>query len=80
MKSSIKLFLVPKSLTEPMIAMFTHSNPDSGLQSQSIAYSNDKGRTWTKYQGNPVIGNPGIPDFRDPKVQPNHLFAEPNRN
>ena len=35
---------------------------------QSIAYSNDKGRTWTKYSGNPVIPNPGKRDFRDPKV------------
>ncbi len=58
----------------PMIAIFTHHNMDgekSGkldFQNQSIAYSNDKGRTWTKYLGNPVIKNPGIEDFRDPKV------------
>ena len=58
----------------PLIAIFTHHQADlakSGsitYQNQSIAYSNDKGRTWTKYGGNPVLSNPGIKDFRDPKV------------
>ena len=49
-----------------LVAIFTHFK--GGLQSQSIAYSTDKGRTWTKYDGNPVIPNPGLKDFRDPKV------------
>lgn len=49
-----------------LVAIFTHYK--GGDQSQSIAYSNDKGRTWTKYEGNPVIPNPGLKDFRDPKV------------
>ncbi|MCY9663549.1 glycoside hydrolase family 32 protein [Paenibacillus alginolyticus] len=49
-----------------LVAIFTHFN--EGLQSQSIAYSCDKGRTWMKYEGNPVITNPGLKDFRDPKV------------
>ena len=48
-----------------MIAIYTSAGKE---QSQSIAYSTDKGRTFTKYEGNPVIPNPGIPDFRDPKV------------
>lgn len=50
---------------EAMVAMFTNNGAS---QQQSIAYSTDKGRTWTKYSGNPVIPNPGITNFRDPKV------------
>jgi fructan beta-fructosidase len=49
-----------------MVAIFTHHGEDH--EKQSIAYSNDRGRTWVKYAGNPVISNPGIKDFRDPKV------------
>ncbi|MEN0049420.1 MAG: glycoside hydrolase family 32 protein [Bacteroidota bacterium] len=58
----------------PLIAIFTHHLMEGekaerdDFQYQSIAYSNDKGRTWIKYEGNPVIPNPGIRDFRDPKV------------
>jgi Beta-fructosidases (levanase/invertase) len=37
-------------------------------QSQGLAYSSDNGRHWTKYRGNPVLPNPGLQDFRDPKV------------
>ena len=58
----------------PMIAIFTHHDIEGerageiNFQYQSIAYSLDNGRSWTKYAGNPVIPNPGIKDFRDPKV------------
>ncbi|BFM06038.1 glycoside hydrolase family 32 protein [Halioxenophilus aromaticivorans] len=38
------------------------------VQEQCIAYSQDKGRSWQKYDGNPVISTPGFRDFRDPKV------------
>jgi sucrose-6-phosphate hydrolase SacC (GH32 family) len=52
---------------EAMVAIFTHEN--SGRQMQSLAYSTDRGRTWTKYAGNPVIQPPNnIRNFRDPKV------------
>lgn len=54
-----------------LVAIFTHYK--DGLQSQSIAYSRDNGSSWTKYAGNPVIPNPGVRDFRDPKV----LWHEP---
>ncbi len=53
---------------KPLVAIFTHHNPDNGVETQSIAYSTDAGKTWTKYKDNPVIENPGIEDFRDPKV------------
>lgn len=58
----------------PLVAIFTHHLMEgekagrTDYQVQSIAYSLDKGRTWTKYPGNPVIKNPGIKDWRDPKV------------
>lgn len=50
---------------DAMIAIYTSAGK---VQAQSIAYSTDKGRTFTKYDKNPVIANPDIPDFRDPKV------------
>ncbi|OAS21919.1 fructan hydrolase [Paenibacillus oryzisoli] len=38
-------------------------------QVQSLAYSRDQGRTWTKFEGNPVLFPASeTPDFRDPKV------------
>ena len=59
----------------PLVAMYTIHDPmkqqagRNDYESQGIAYSNDKGGTWTKYTGNPVIPNPGNErDFRDPKV------------
>jgi fructan beta-fructosidase len=57
--------------TGGMIAYYTsHLERDeiSYLEVQSMAYSSDNGRTWQKYEGNPIVKNPGIKDFRDPKV------------
>jgi fructan beta-fructosidase len=48
-----------------LVAIYTgHGH---GKQTQNVAYSNDRGRTWTKYSGNPVI-DLGLKEFRDPKV------------
>jgi len=60
--------------TPPLVAMFTYHNAERekqghlDYQTQGIAYSIDHGRTWSKYVGNPVIKNPGVKDFRDPKM------------
>jgi len=54
-----------------LVAVFTHHNvdaPPQGPEVQSLAYSADRGRSWTKYTHNPVLPNPQVPDFRDPKV------------
>jgi fructan beta-fructosidase len=48
-----------------LVAIYTgHSDK---LQTQNLAYSNDKGRTWTKYEQDPVI-DLHLSAFRDPKV------------
>ena len=58
----------------PLVAIFTqHFMPGekagrTDFQNQSIAYSLDEGKTWTKYAGNPVLKTPNLKDFRDPKV------------
>lgn len=54
-----------------LVAIFTHADIQPGMkrkERQSIAYSADKGRTWTKYDGNPVLIDESMTDFRDPKV------------
>lgn len=56
-----------------LVAIFTYHDPKTNEESQAIAYSTDRGRTWQKYSGNPVIPNPGLKDFRDPKVRWNKL-------
>ena len=54
----------------PLIAFYTAGGervfPDRPCI-QCIAHSNDRGRTWTKYAGNPVIGHIRA-ENRDPKV------------
>ena len=58
----------------PLVAIFTYHDAAAEkkgsitYQTQGIAYSLDDGKTWTKYANNPVVKNPGIKDFRDPKV------------
>lgn len=54
--------------TEPcMVALYTADYHDGKKEAQYLAYSNDRGRTWTKYAGNPVI-DLQMTDFRDPHV------------
>lgn len=47
-----------------MIALYTSA---SGAQQQSMAYSTDGGKSFTRYTGNPVIKN-NDDNLRDPKV------------
>lgn len=63
-----------KNKNIPLVAIFTNHDPKgekagrTNFQNQSLAYSLDAGITWKKYAHNPVLKNPGIKDFRDPKV------------
>lgn len=58
----------------PIVAIFTYHDAEgeksgaADFQNQGIAFSTDKGRTWTKFDQNPVLPNQGVRDFRDPKV------------
>ena len=51
----------------PLVAAFTGHHTAQPLQDQRLAYSNDRGRTWTRYAANPVL-DIGKSDWRDPKV------------
>ncbi len=70
-----------KNGTIPLIAMYTSHDmvkEKAGaidVETQSIAYSLDEGETWIKYQSNPVLKNPGVRDFRDPKI----IWFEPSK-
>lgn len=51
----------------PMVAIYTGYRVADRNQAQYLAYSLDRGRTWVRYSGNPVL-DIGSRDFRDPKV------------
>lgn len=53
---------------DALIAFYTSASDKYG-QIQCMAYSTDNGRTYTKYEGNPILTPfDGLKDFRDPKV------------
>ena len=54
---------------ECLVAVYTghRSTPELTRQTQNLAYSLDQGRTWTRYDANPVI-DLDMADFRDPSV------------
>jgi fructan beta-fructosidase len=52
---------------EVLVAAFTSTG-----RGECILYSNDRGRSWTEYSGNPVVKHRG----RDPKL----IWHEPTRN
>lgn len=61
------------------IAFYTYYNSeakDNLKHSLAMAFSIDKGRTWSKYSKNPIVKNPGIPSFSDPKV----FWYAPNKS
>lgn len=49
---------------DAIVAIYTSAGEN---QTQSLAYSADDGKTFTKYEGNPIITS-NVPDFRDPKI------------
>ncbi|HXY40334.1 MAG TPA: glycoside hydrolase family 32 protein, partial [Vicinamibacteria bacterium] len=51
----------------PLVAVYTGHHAEKPLQDQRLAFSNDRGRTWTRYARNPVL-DIGETNFRDPKV------------
>jgi len=60
-----------------LVAFYTSAGAHAPVKvpfTQSIAYSNDRGRTWVKYKNNPVIGHIRAKN-RDPKV----IWYEPTK-
>ena len=45
-----------------LVAIYSYED-----QSVGLSYSNDRGRIWNRFHGNPVIPSPGG-NFRDPQV------------
>jgi fructan beta-fructosidase len=56
-----------KGTEDVLVAAYTSTG-----RGESIAFSNDKGRTWQEYSGNPVVRHQG----RDPKL----LWHEPSKS
>jgi len=70
-------FCKEANTAEPSCLVAIYTGHRERLQTQNLAYSNDRGRTWTKYAGNPVL-DLHMQDFRDPKVfwhEPGHQWV-----
>lgn len=50
-----------------MVALYTAARREPQHQAQALAWSLDRGISWSDYAGNPVL-DPGMADFRDPFV------------
>jgi sucrose-6-phosphate hydrolase SacC (GH32 family) len=60
---------------DALVAIYTASAAQGPQhQDQALAWSTDRGRSWQKYSGNPVLDR-GLADFRDPNV----FWHEPTR-
>lgn len=60
-------FAPPGSSEPAFVALFTGFDPVTKIQSQHLAFSLDRGRSYTPYSGNPVIDIQST-EFRDPRV------------
>lgn len=61
----------------PFVALYTADGRNADMErpfTQCLAYSNDRGRTWIKYEGNPVLGHI-VALNRDPRV----IWHEPTK-
>jgi sucrose-6-phosphate hydrolase SacC (GH32 family) len=56
-----------KGTEPPLVAIYTGYRQSDGWQAQFLAYSHDRGRTWTDYSQHPVLDISST-DFRDPNV------------
>lgn len=64
-----------------LVAIYTAHHDKSGTETenreaQALAVSQDRGRTWQRFAGNPVL-DVGLPEFRDPSVswsEENHAW------
>ncbi len=57
-------------------SMPRHNVCPDDLQTQCVAYSQNGGLTWSKYEKNPILPNPDLFCYRDPKV----VWYEPTGN
>jgi levanbiose-producing levanase len=51
-----------------VVVLVTMEPGGANTQAQYLWYSTDEGRTFTHHGTEPVLANPGVVDFRDPKV------------